>query len=251
MGAPARCWWLWAWGVWMGFNLLLLVLYPTFIAPLFNKFKPLDDAALKARVHGADAALRLRGQGPVRDGRQQAQRPCQRLLHRLRRRQARGVLRHAAAPSSTPAKWRRCWRTSSATSSTSTSSSASSRMFALSLAGFALLGWLSAQAWFYTGLGVQPEPGRAQRRAGAAAVPAGRAGVRLLRLAAVRAAVAQARVRGRCLRRARRPAARTSPRRCSSCYEDNASTLTPDPVFVKFYYSHPPAFERLARMAAA
>ena len=34
-------------------------------------------------------------------------------------------------------------------------------------------------------------------------------------------------------------------------YQDNASTLTPDPVFVKFYYSHPPASERLARMAAA
>jgi STE24 endopeptidase len=33
-------------------------------------------------------------------------------------------------------------------------------------------------------------------------------------------------------------------------YEDNASTLTPDPVFVKFYYSHPPASERLARMTA-
>jgi STE24 endopeptidase len=32
-------------------------------------------------------------------------------------------------------------------------------------------------------------------------------------------------------------------------YQDNASTLTPDPVFVKFYYSHPPASERLARMA--
>ena len=31
-------------------------------------------------------------------------------------------------------------------------------------------------------------------------------------------------------------------------YEDNASTLTPDPVYVKFYYSHPPATERLARM---
>jgi STE24 endopeptidase len=50
MGAAGGTWWLWAWGVWMGFNLLLLLIYPTFIAPLFNQFKPLEDAALTARV---------------------------------------------------------------------------------------------------------------------------------------------------------------------------------------------------------
>ena len=50
MGAAGSLWWLWAWSVWMAFNLLLLVIYPTFIAPLFNKFKPLDDESLKARV---------------------------------------------------------------------------------------------------------------------------------------------------------------------------------------------------------
>jgi len=50
MGAAGALWWLWAWGAWMAFNLLLLVLYPTVIAPLFNKFKPLEDEALRARV---------------------------------------------------------------------------------------------------------------------------------------------------------------------------------------------------------
>jgi len=50
MAASGGLWWLWAWGVWMGFNLLLLVIYPTLIAPLFNKFTPLEDATLKARV---------------------------------------------------------------------------------------------------------------------------------------------------------------------------------------------------------
>ena len=49
----------------------------------------------------------------------------------------------------------------------------------------------------------------------------------------------------------RRPAARTCPRALLKLYEDNASTLTPDPVFVKFYDSHPPASERLARMTLA
>ena len=50
MGAAGNLWWLWTWCVWMGFNLLLLVLYPTVIAPMFNKFKPLEDETLKARV---------------------------------------------------------------------------------------------------------------------------------------------------------------------------------------------------------
>jgi STE24 endopeptidase len=45
MGSAGSLWWLWAWGAWMGFNLLVLVLYPTVIAPMFNKFKPLEDEA--------------------------------------------------------------------------------------------------------------------------------------------------------------------------------------------------------------
>ena len=50
MGAAGTWWWLWAWAVWMGFNLLLLVVYPTLIAPWFNRFVPLDDESLKNRV---------------------------------------------------------------------------------------------------------------------------------------------------------------------------------------------------------
>ncbi|MEO7335624.1 MAG: M48 family peptidase, partial [Caldimonas sp.] len=50
MGAAGATWWLWAWGAWMAFNVLILVLYPTVIAPLFNKFEPLADESLKARV---------------------------------------------------------------------------------------------------------------------------------------------------------------------------------------------------------
>ena len=50
MGSAGRFWWLWAWCAWMGFNLLLLLIYPTFIAPLFNKFQPLEDESLKTRV---------------------------------------------------------------------------------------------------------------------------------------------------------------------------------------------------------
>jgi STE24 endopeptidase len=47
MGASGGLWWLWAWGAWVVFNLVLLVLYPTVIAPMFNKFEPLADEPLK------------------------------------------------------------------------------------------------------------------------------------------------------------------------------------------------------------
>jgi STE24 endopeptidase len=50
MGAAGAWWWLWAWAAWTGFQLLMLVIYPTVIAPLFNKFEPLADASLADRV---------------------------------------------------------------------------------------------------------------------------------------------------------------------------------------------------------
>ena len=63
MGAAGSTWWLWAWGVWMVFNLLALVLYPTLIAPLFNRFEPLADEAVKARVNDLMARCGFSAQG--------------------------------------------------------------------------------------------------------------------------------------------------------------------------------------------
>ena len=124
-------------------------------------------------------------------------------------------------------------------------------MFALSLAGFALLGWLSTQRWFYTGLGVQPNM----------AAPNDALALLLFMLAVpvfgffVVAAVRRCSRASTSSRPTPMPCAQTSGADLSAAllklYQDNASTLTPDPVFVKFYYSHPPASERLARMAAA
>jgi STE24 endopeptidase len=59
-GHRAQLWWLWAWVAWVGFNLLLLVIYPTVIAPLFNKFEPAARRGAEDPRAGADAALRLR-----------------------------------------------------------------------------------------------------------------------------------------------------------------------------------------------
>jgi hypothetical protein len=121
MGSAGGLWWLWAWGLWMGFNLLLMVVYPTFIARCSTSSSRWPDVAQGPR-HRADAALRLSGQGPVRDGRQPPQRPRQRLLHRLWQRQARGVSTPCSQLS--PAEVEPCWRTSWATSSTAHRASA-------------------------------------------------------------------------------------------------------------------------------
>ena len=94
--AHGRLWWLWSGCVWMAFNLLVLALYPTLIAPLFNKFTPLADAALKTRIEALLAKCGFKRAGPVRDGRLAALQPRQRLFHRLRRRQAHRVFRHPA-----------------------------------------------------------------------------------------------------------------------------------------------------------
>jgi len=124
-------------------------------------------------------------------------------------------------------------------------------MFAFSLAGFALLGWLSTQGWFYTGLGVIPNlslDGSAPNDALALllfmlAVPVFTFFISPLFSQLSRRHEFQADAYA---------VAQASGADLSSAllklYEDNASTLTPDPVYVKFYYSHPPATERLARM---
>jgi STE24 endopeptidase len=122
-------------------------------------------------------------------------------------------------------------------------------MFALSLAGFALLGWLSVHTWFYAGLGVQPNM----------SAPNDALAILLFMLVVPVFGFFVAPLSVLISRRHEFEAdayavAQTSGSSLSAAllklYKDNASTLTPDPIFVKFYYSHPPASERLARMAA-
>jgi STE24 endopeptidase len=97
MQAMGAHWWVWVWLFWMGFNLLVLLVYPTFIAPLFNKFSPLEDARLRERIEGLLARCGFRSSGLfVIDGRLAPLGPWQRLLHRLRPVQAHRVLRHPA-----------------------------------------------------------------------------------------------------------------------------------------------------------
>jgi STE24 endopeptidase len=246
MAAAGPWWWLVAWVVWTGFQLLMLVLYPTVIAPLFNKFQPLPDEALRARVQALMQRCGFSAKGLfVMDGSRRsahgnayftglgaAKRVVffDTLLAKLTPVEVEAVLAHELGHF----KHRHVMQ----------------RMvlvFGASLAGLALLGWASGQAWFYTGLGVQPN----------LAAPNDALALLLFMLAlppflfflSPLAAVYS-----------RRHEFQADAYACAQAdgsalasallklHEDNASTLTPDPLYVRFYYSHPPAGERLAAL---
>ncbi|MGC4394426.1 M48 family metallopeptidase [Hydrogenophaga sp. T2] len=249
MGAAGPTWWLWAWGVWMAFNLLALVLYPTLIAPLFNKFEPLTDAAVKDRVNALMARCGFSAQGLyVMDGSKRSAHAnayftgfgaakrvvfFDTLLQQLNADEIDAVLAHELGHYQRRHIHKRI-----------------ALLFALSLLGFAALGWAASQAWFYNGLGVEPSM---QTPNDALALILFLLVVPLFSyfLSPLMAqlsrrhefeadAFAMEKTRGSDLASA-----------LLKLYKDNASTLTPDPVYARFYYSHPPASERLARLSAA
>jgi STE24 endopeptidase len=246
MGATGGLWWLWTWLVWMGFNLLMLLLYPTLIAPWFNKFKPLDNPELKDRVTQLMARCGFQSKGFfVMDGSKRRAHAnayftgfgaskrvvfYDTLLEQLSPGEVDAVLAHELGHFKHRHILKRVLS-----------------MFALSLVGFALLGWLSGQTWFYFGLGVMPT----LRGANDALALLLFMMVLPLFSTFIEPLFAQF-SRKHEFEADAYAVAQTSGADLSSAllklYKDNASTLTPDPVYVKFYYSHPPASERLGRM---
>jgi STE24 endopeptidase len=246
MGATGPWWWLWVWGVWMGFNLLALLIYPTWIAPLFNKFQPLEDPQVKERVTQLMARCGFTSKGFfVMDGSKRSAHAnayftgfgaskrvvfYDTLLAQLSPAEVDAVLAHELGHF----KHRHVIKRIVA-------------MFAMSLVGFFLLGWVSQQAWFYTGLGVAPNLGAAND------------GLALLLFMMVLPLLGTfvGPVFAQMSRRHEFEADAYAVTQSSGdalasallkLFEDNASTLTPDPVYVAFYYSHPPATERLGRI---
>ena len=246
MGAAGTLWWLWTWGVWMGFNLLMLLVYPTWIAPLFNKFQPLEDAELKERVTALMQRCGFTSKGfYVMDGSRRSAHAnayftgfgnskrvvfYDTLLAQLSPAEVDAVLAHELG------HFKHKHITQRIVS-----------LFAMSLAALALLGWLSQQVWFYTGLGVQPNLTGSNDALALLlfmmAMPVLTSFISPLFSQISRKhefeadAFAAANASGQDLANA-----------LLKLYKDNASTLTPDPMYVKFYYSHPPASERIARM---
>ena len=239
-------WWLWAWAAWVAFQLLILVLYPTVIAPIFNEFEPLPDEALKQRVQALMTRCGFAAKGLfVMDGSRRSAHSnayftglgaakrvvfFDTLLKRLSLGEIEAVLAHELGHFKLRHVPKRMLT-----------------IFALSLAALALLGWLSQQQWFYAGLGVVPNLGAPNDALALLlfmlALPPfvfllAPLGSRLSRKHEFEAdAYACAQASGRDLANA-----------LLKLHEDNAGTLTPDPLYVAFYYSHPPASERLAAL---
>ena len=247
MNATGSFWWVWAWGVWMGLNLLMLLVYPTYIAPLFNKFSPLEDKALKDRVTALMARCGFAAKGLfVMDGSRRSAHAnayftgfgaskrvvfYDTLLAKLSAQEVEAVLAHELGHFKHKHVIKRIVT-----------------LFAMSLVGFALLGWLATQAWFFTGLGVLPNLSAANDALA----------LLLFMLVVPVFSFFISPVMARSSRRHEFEAdayamAQTNGSDLATAllklFQDNASTLTPDPVYVKFFYSHPPASERLARMS--
>jgi STE24 endopeptidase len=246
MGATGPWWWLWVWGVWMGFNLLMLLVYPTWIAPLFNKFQPLKDPDIQTRVTQLMARCGFQSKGfYVMDGSKRSAHAnayftgfgaskrvvfYDTLLAQLAPSEVDAVLAHELGHF----KHRHVIKRMVV-------------MFGISLLGFFVLGWVSHQAWFFTGLGVAPNLNGANDALA----------LLLFMLVLPLMGTFMGPLMAQMSRRDEFEAdayavQQTSGTALSSAllrlFEDNASTLTPDPIYVKFYYSHPPATERLARL---
>ena len=249
MGATGGLWWLWAWGAWMAFNLLILVLYPTVIAPLFNKFEPLADESLKASVQALMARCGFAAKGLfVMDGSKRSAHAnayftgfgaakrvvfFDTLLGKLSPGEVEAVLAHELGHFKHKHVIKRI-----------------GAMFAISLAGFALLGWLMTHAWFYTAFGVRPSM----------SAPNDAVALLLFLLVAPVFGFFVSPLFAQISRKHEFQADAYACQQSSGAdlagallklHEDNAATLTPDPLYVRFYYSHPPASERLAALASA
>ncbi|MBE7942131.1 MULTISPECIES: M48 family metallopeptidase [Ramlibacter] len=248
MQAGGSLWWLWAWGVLVAWQLLVMWISPRFILPLFNKFTPLADEALRERVTRLMERCGFAAQGLfVMDGSKRSAHAnafftgfgankrvvfFDTLLAQLSGPEMEAVLAHELG------HFRRRHIVKRMVAG-----------FLLSLAGFALLGWVSQQLWFYTGLGVRP----------ALAGSNDALALLLFTLAVPVFSFFVSPLFAQLSRRHEFEADAFAVQQTSGAdlaaallklYEDNASTLTPDPVYVRFYYSHPPASERVARLGA-
>jgi STE24 endopeptidase len=246
MAASGGLWWLWAWIAWVAFNLVLLVIYPTIIAPLFNKFEPLADESLKLRVQALMQRCGFAAKGLfVMDGSRRSAHAnayftglgaakrvvfFDTLLKRLSPGEVEAVLAHELGHFKHKHVLQRMVS-----------------IFGMSLLGLALLGWLASQSGFFAGLGVAPN----------LAAPNDALALLLFMLALPPLTFFFSPLMAYFSRKHEFEAdayacAQSDGRDLASAllklHEDNATTLTPDPVYVRFYYSHPPASERLAAL---
>lgn len=249
MAETGPYWWVWAWGLWAGFNLLVLLIFPTWIAPLFNKFTPLDNPELATRIQSLASRCGFALNGLfVMDGSKRSAHGnayftgfgrsrrivfFDTLLSKLNGDEIEAVLAHELGHFKHKHIIKRLVMS-----------------FGGALLFFALLGWLSSQAWFYTDLGVTPQLGA--RNDAMALI--------LFFLVVPVLTFMLTPLFSWFSRRDEFEADRFAANQSEAdklvsalvkLVDDNAATLTPDPIHSAFYDSHPPAAIRIRQLQAA
>ncbi|MET0065128.1 MAG: M48 family metallopeptidase [Candidatus Thiodiazotropha sp.] len=243
MQSAGSYWWLAAWIVWMGFTFGISWAYPRFIAPLFNAFTPLEAGAMRERIQKLLERCGFTSDGIfVMDGSKRSAHGnayftgfgknkrivfFDTLLEKLNSEEAEAVLAHELGHF----HYRHIHKQMGI-------------MALLSLGAMALLGWLSQQLWFYQGLGISQPSDAAALLLFMLTIPVftifftplGSYLSRRHEFQADHYAIEQS--NGEYLVRA-----------LVKLYQDNASTLTPDPLYSLFHDSHPPAPVRIARIS--
>jgi len=235
-------WWIYLWAVWSVFNLLILAIYPTWIAPFFNKFLPLKDKILKSKIIALLKKCGFKSQGLfVMDGSARSNHGnayftgfgknkrivfFDTLLERLNHNEIEAVLAHELGHFHHNHVKKRIVM-----------------MFVVSFIGLGILGYLKDQLWFYQGLGItEPSNGNA---------------LLLFMLVGPTFIFFIRPIMAFYSRQNEFEADRYAKMHSSAkhlkeslvkLYRDNASTLTPDPLYSAFYDSHPPALQRIARL---
>jgi STE24 endopeptidase len=245
MAKMGSAWWLWVWLAWTGISLLMLVIYPTVIAPLFNKFSPLDDASLKERIEALLTRTGFASRGVfVMDGSKRSSHGnayftgfgaakrivfFDTLLKQLSPAEIEAVLAHELGHFKLKHITQRMVLT-----------------FALSLGFLFVLGLLIDAPWFYLGLGVDTPSTAMALVLFFMAMPAFTFPLTPLSSLMSRRHEYQADAFA-----ARETDANELIRALTKLYRDNAATLTPDPLHSAFYDSHPPAALRIAQLKGA
>lgn len=247
LDASGDLWWLYVWVIWLGFSLLMMWAYPNFIAPLFNKFRPLQDEVLKQRIEQLLDRNGFSSQGVfVMDGSTRSTHGnayftglgknkrivfFDTLMNELNHDEIEAVLAHELGHF-------KCHHIAKRITI----------MAVLALLGMALLGWLINAPWFYEGLGVAAGF-HSDYMAVLLFVMIAPAFTFVLQpifafmsrkheFEADEFAVAHAQVQHLI-------------KALVTLYKENANTLTPDPLYSAFYDSHPPAPIRISHLSAA
>lgn len=245
MDSTGEYWWLYLWAAWIGFAVFMMWAYPAFIAPLFNKFTPLDDEDLKARVEALLARCGFKSQGIyVMDGSRRSGHGnayftglgnnkrivfFDTLLETLNGDQIEAVLAHELG------HFRRKHVIKNMVV-----------MAILSLVGLAVLGWASAESWFYTGLGVSTESSAMALVLFMLVIPVFSFFLHPMMTAMSRKYEYEADAYAASV-----SSADDLIKALVILFQENASTLTPDPLVSAIYDSHPPATLRVAHLQAS